>query len=78
MVDGTWHHVIIRKNGKYNKIYIDDIKVYDKDGDHGSVGYDLNIDSYSDIAHFRVYDRSLSSSERDELYNELRYVQLAD
>ena len=78
LFDDTWHHVIIRKNGKYNKIYIDDIKVYDKDGNHGSVGYDLNIDSYSDIAHFRVYDRSLSSSERDELYNELRYVQLAD
>lgn len=41
--DDKWHHFILRKNGRYNKVYLDGKKIVDIDAVIWGISYNLNI-----------------------------------
>ena len=76
--DDKWHHIIIRKNWLYNKLFIDWKIVFDErlsiwDLWHNFEIWWWNVDTWK-IAKFRLYNRDLTTEELKTLYNEFYYV----
>lgn len=89
-LDNKWHNIIIRKNWKYNKVYIDWKLVVDYQWLVWALSYNLTFWWYLNsslvnwlsyyysinwsILWIRVYNRELNLEEMSALYNEYNYL----
>lgn len=90
ILDNKWHHIILRKNWKYNKAYIDWKLVLDYQWIVWALSYNLTLwwnlnpyvynGSYNyysinwSLLWVRIYNREFSLVEMSELYNEYSYL----